>query len=69
MADPEKLRRDLRRGFLGVLVLLVQFLLGMTLNLFVELPTNHPGARLNSLGRRPQRFRLGRVAVDLCFPG
>ncbi len=28
-----------------LLLLLVQFLLGMALNLFVELPTDHPGAK------------------------
>ena len=35
----------MRDQFLGILVLLiVQFLLGMAVNLFVTIPTNHPGA-------------------------
>jgi hypothetical protein len=34
-----------RRGLVGTLVtLIVQFLLGMAVNLFVVIPTNHPGA-------------------------
>ena len=37
--------RQLRLGFLNVLVMLIaQFLLGMTVNLFVKIPTDHPGA-------------------------
>jgi hypothetical protein len=36
----------LRPGFLAALLMLViQFLLGMYVNLFVTIPTNHPGAR------------------------
>ena len=35
----------MRNQFLGTLVfLIVQFLLGMAVNLFVTIPTNHPGA-------------------------
>lgn len=37
--------RELRQGYLGALIILVvQFLLGMVTNLFVEIPRNHPGA-------------------------
>jgi hypothetical protein len=37
--------RGIRQGYLGALVtLIVQFLLGMATNLFVQIPTNHPGA-------------------------
>ena len=36
----------LRPGFLAALLMLVvQFLLGMYVNLFVTIPTNHPGAK------------------------
>jgi len=36
---------ELRQGYLGVLItLVVQFLFGMAVNLFVEIPKNHPGA-------------------------
>jgi hypothetical protein len=39
------MREQLRNQFLGTLVFLViQFLLGMAVNLFVTIPTNHPGA-------------------------
>jgi hypothetical protein len=39
------MREQLRNQFLGALVFLViQFLLGMAVNLFVTIPTNHPGA-------------------------
>jgi hypothetical protein len=39
------MREQLRNQFLGTLVfLIVQFLLGMAVNLFVTIPTNHPGA-------------------------
>jgi hypothetical protein len=38
-------RENLRNQFLGTLIfLIVQFLLGMAVNLFVTIPTNHPGA-------------------------
>src|SRR5450759_4653920 len=38
-------RENLRSQFLGTLIfLIVQFLLGMAVNLFVTIPTNHPGA-------------------------
>jgi hypothetical protein len=38
--------RDLRRTLVGVVfALLVQFLLGMAVNLFVKVPTNHPGSQ------------------------
>ncbi len=38
--------RQLRRSFLGTLItLIVQLLLGTGTNLFVMIPTNHPGAR------------------------
>jgi hypothetical protein len=37
--------RDLRRALVGVVfALLVQYLLGMAVNLFVTIPTQHPGA-------------------------
>ena len=37
--------RELRQGYLAVLiVLVVQFLLGMATNLFVQVPLEHPGA-------------------------
>lgn len=37
--------REIRQGYLGALVtLVVQFLLGMVTNLFVDIPRNHPGA-------------------------
>ena len=39
------MRRDLRNAFLTILiVLVVQFVLGMAVNLFVKVPLNHPGA-------------------------
>ena len=41
----ERLRESTRIGFLmALLFLVVQFLLGMAVNLFVKIPTNHPGA-------------------------
>jgi hypothetical protein len=41
----EAMRQSMRIGFLSALLLLVaQFLLGMAVNLFVTIPTNHPGA-------------------------
>jgi hypothetical protein len=37
--------RELRQAYLGtVIALVVQFMLGMATNLFVQIPTNHPGA-------------------------
>lgn len=37
--------RQLRQAYLSTLItLVVQFLLGMATNLFVQIPTNHPGA-------------------------
>lgn len=37
---------ELRQGYLGALIALVaQFLLGTATNLFVDIPTDHPGAR------------------------
>jgi hypothetical protein len=39
------MREQMRNQFLGTLIfLIVQFLLGMAVNLFVTIPTNHPGA-------------------------
>src|SRR4029077_18784022 len=39
------MREQIRNQFLGTLVfLIIQFLLGMAVNLFVTMPTNHPGA-------------------------
>ena len=39
------MHRELRYGYLGALVtLVVQFMLGMTTNLFVDIPKAHPGA-------------------------
>ena len=39
------MNRELRQGYLGGLIVLVlQFLLGMVTNLFVDIPKNHPGA-------------------------
>ncbi|MGH7760836.1 MAG: hypothetical protein ACREOY_05395 [Candidatus Dormibacteraceae bacterium] len=39
------MRERMRNQFLGTLIfLIVQFLLGMAVNLFVTIPTNHPGA-------------------------
>lgn len=38
--------RQLRQAYLSTLItLVVQFLLGMATNLFVDIPTSHPGAR------------------------
>jgi hypothetical protein len=38
-------REQMRNQFLGTLVFLtIQFLLGMAVNLFVTILTNHPGA-------------------------
>jgi hypothetical protein len=37
--------RELRQAYLGTLItLMAQFMLGMATNLFVQIPTNHPGA-------------------------
>jgi hypothetical protein len=37
--------REFRNGYLGALIVLViQFVLGMAVNLFVQIPHNHPGA-------------------------
>ena len=37
--------REIRQGYLGALItLVVQFLFGMAVNLFVDIPQNHPGA-------------------------
>jgi hypothetical protein len=37
--------RELRQGYLGTLItLVVQFMLGMANNLFVDIPKDHPGA-------------------------
>jgi hypothetical protein len=45
MAMQDEALRGARIGFLMALVfLIVQFLLGMAVNLFVTIPTNHPGA-------------------------
>jgi hypothetical protein len=42
----QRFNAALRPGFLGALVMLIiQFLLGMAVNLFVTIPTIHPGAR------------------------
>ncbi|HKW60519.1 MAG TPA: hypothetical protein VJR46_12275 [Candidatus Dormibacteraeota bacterium] len=39
------MNRELRLGYLGSLIaLVVQFLLGMVTNLFVDIPKDHPGA-------------------------
>jgi hypothetical protein len=39
------MREQMRNQFLGTLIfLMVQFLLGMAVNLYVTIPTNHPGA-------------------------
>ena len=39
------MRERLRNQFLGTLIfLIIQFLLGMAVNLFVTIPTKHPGA-------------------------
>jgi hypothetical protein len=39
------MREQMRNQFLGTLVfLIIQFLLGMAVNLFVTIPTSHPGA-------------------------
>jgi hypothetical protein len=39
------MREQMRSQFLGTLIfLIIQFLLGMAVNLFVTIPTNHPGA-------------------------
>ena len=39
------MREQMRNQFLGTLIfLIIQFLLGMAVNLFVTIPTNHPGA-------------------------
>jgi hypothetical protein len=39
------MREQMRNQFLGTLIfLIIQFLLGMAVNLFVTIPTSHPGA-------------------------
>jgi hypothetical protein len=39
------MREQMRNQFLGTFIfLIIQFLLGMAVNLFVTIPTNHPGA-------------------------
>jgi hypothetical protein len=39
------MREQMRNQFLGTLIfLIIQFLLGMAVNLFVTIPANHPGA-------------------------
>src|ERR1700686_557027 len=39
------MREQMRNQFFGTLIfLMIQFLLGMAVNLFVTIPTNHPGA-------------------------
>src|SRR3981081_2755027 len=47
--EPRRMDRErqrLRSQFLGSLILLnIQFLLGMAVNLFVKVPLHHPGAR------------------------
>jgi hypothetical protein len=46
MDRKQRFNAALRPGFLAALLMLViQFLLGMYVNLFVTIPTNHPGAR------------------------
>jgi hypothetical protein len=46
MDRKQRFNAALRPGFLSALIMLViQFLLGMYVNLFVTIPTNHPGAR------------------------
>src|SRR5580704_14676341 len=40
------MREQMRNQFLGTLIfLIIQFLLGMAVNLFVTIPTDHPGAK------------------------
>ena len=43
-AGPEDLARLRRAAFGMILALMIQFTLGMMVNLFVTIPTNHPGA-------------------------
>ena len=45
MASFSPMTRELRQAYLGTLItLVVQFMLGMATNLFVQIPTDHPGA-------------------------
>src|SRR5579864_4862930 len=45
MIASDRSRQEFRTGFLtAVIMLIVQFLLGMGANLFVMIPLNHPGA-------------------------
>src|ERR1700757_718765 len=45
MASFSPMTRELRQAYLGTLItLVVQFMLGMGTNLFVQIPTDHPGA-------------------------
>jgi hypothetical protein len=40
------MREQMRNQFLGTLIfLIIQFLVGMAVNLFVTIPTDHPGAK------------------------
>jgi hypothetical protein len=42
----EAVRRNMLTGFLSAMIaLVIQFLLGIAVNLFVKIPTDHPGAR------------------------
>jgi hypothetical protein len=45
-ADPAELRKVVRRTTVGLLIaLIVQFLIGMLVNLFVTIPDRHPGSQ------------------------
>jgi hypothetical protein len=45
MIASDPVRQEFRNGFLStIIMLIVQFLLGMGVNLFVMIPLNHPGA-------------------------
>ena len=45
-ADPVELRRLVRRTSVGLIIaLVVQFLIGMLVNLFVTIPDSHPGSK------------------------
>ncbi|HYM97120.1 MAG TPA: hypothetical protein VET26_07460 [Candidatus Sulfotelmatobacter sp.] len=45
MVDARRETADFRFGLLaGLIVLVIQFVLGMAVNLFVTVPTHHPGA-------------------------
>src|SRR5260370_35113799 len=61
MPSFSRMTRELRQAYLGTLItLVVQFMLGMATNLFVQIPTHHPGAN-------PSEYFSG-VAQSVTWP-